>query len=420
MASFGERIKKGWNAFLNKESNGTGFRNYGEAYSFRPDRPRFYLANERTTIAAIYNRLAVDVASIDLQHVRLDSNGRYTEPVASGLNNCLTIEANIDQTARSFKQDIAMTLFEKGVAAVVPVDTKYNPLKTDGYDIISMRVGEITQWYPSHVRVNLYNDRTGRHEEVTLPKVMVAIVENPLYSVMNEPNSTLNRLNRKLTLLDDIDARNSARKLDLIIQLPYVIKTEARAQQAEARRKAIEAQLTGSEYGIAYTDGTERITQLNRPVENNLLAQIGELKTELYSQLGLTEDVFKGVAGEEAMLNYYTRTIEPIIAAIAEEFKRKFLTKTGRSQGQSVEYYRDPFTLVPVAKIADIADKFTRNEILSSNEVRQIIGYKPVPDTKADELRNKNMPVSAQPDTQPAAVQDTYPEAQSNGTGHDI
>lgn len=413
-----ERVKKGWNAFLNKDpTNDYNYGAFGMASTTRPDRFHFRYMSNKSIISAIYTRIAMDVASIEISHVRLDQNGRYLEQTNSGLNSCLHLEANIDQTSVAFKQDLVMTLFEEGVIAVVPVDTKYNPLKTDAYDILTLRVGVIKQWYPRHIRVNLYNDRTGKHEELTLPKEMVAIIENPLYSVMNDTNSTLIRLRDKLALLDVSDSRANSGKLDLIIQLPYTVRTESRQKQAEARRKNIEAQLIDSPYGIAYTDGTERITQLNRPAENNLLMQVNNLKAELYSQLGLSEDVFKGLADEAAMINYYTRTIEPIVNAITEEFKRKFLTKTARTQGQSVEYYRNPFGLVPVSSIAEIADKFTRNEILSSNEVRQIIGYKPVPDSKADELRNKNIPQS---DLSNIVVTDKNPETVSYDEGSNV
>lgn len=420
MASFIERIKNGWNAFSSQESTNSYALNLGPSYSYRPDRVSYSVSNEKSVIDSVYNRLAIDVASIEMQHVKLDQNGRYLEQVDSGLNNCLTLEANIDQSGRAFRQDAAMTLFEKGCIAIVPVDTKLNPMRTDSYDILSMRVGEIIEWYPRHVKINLYNDRAGRREEITMPKSIVGIIENPLYSIMNEPNSTLKRLIRKLSLLDVTDERNSSGKLDLIIQLPYVIKSDARQKQAEARRQAIEGQLVNSKYGIAYADGTERITQLNRPVENNLLAQIKELKADLYNQLGLTEEIFKGIANEQAMLNYYTRTIEPVIAAITEEIKRKFLTKTARTQGHSVEYFRDPFSLVPVAQIANIADKFTRNEILSSNEVRQIIGYKPVSDSRADELRNKNMPLSEQPEEAAEDAPETALDTVLYDQGYDV
>lgn len=393
MASISERFRSAWNAFLNKEdeykytpySYGTYFSNY------RPDRLRLSRGNERSIVTAIYNRIGIDCAAINLLHARVDENGRYLETINSGLNNCLTLEANIDQTGRAFILDAVISLLDEGVIAIVPVDTTLNPRITESYDIKTMRVGKITEWKPEHVRVELYNDRLGKKEEVTLPKTMVAIVENPLYSIMNEPNSTLQRLIRKLNLLDILDEKTSSGKIDLIIQLPYVVKSDARKQQAESRRKDIEMQLTGSQYGIAYTDGTEKITQLNRSIENQMLPQIEYLTKMLYSQLGITETVLDGTADNKTMLNYYNRTIEPILGAIALEMKRKFLTKTARTQGQSIYYFRDPFKLVPVEDIAEMADKFTRNEILSSNEIRAIVGYKPVDDERADELRNKNL-----------------------------
>lgn len=393
MASFGDRIKHAWNAFTGQgDQFRKPFSDYGESYGTRPDRVRLTISNERSIISSIYTRLGIDVAAVDIRHVRLDDNERYIETIQSGLNNCLQLEANIDQGARAFRQDVAMTLFDRGVIAIVPVDTTINPQVSGSYDINTLRVGEIVTWYPRHVRVKLYNDKLGRKEELTLPKTTVAIIENPLYSVMNEPNSTLQRLIRKLNILDAVDEQSGSGKLDIIIQLPYVIKTEARRQQAEQRRTDIENQLKGSKYGIAYTDGTEKITQLNRAAENNMLKQIEYLTTMLYGQLGLTEEVFTGNADEKVMLNYFNRTIEPILAAITEGMKRTFLTKTARSQLQSIEYFRDPFKLVAVSDIAEIADKFTRNEILSSNEVRGIIGFKPVKDPEADELRNKNLP----------------------------
>ena len=394
MASVMDRIKHSWNAFINLDRSDRQYNlgDFGNSYSMRPDRTRISYAHERTIISSIYTRIGIDVASVGIRHVRLDDNSRYLEDVKSGLNECLTLEANIDQAARAFRQDVAMTLFDKGVAAIVPVDTTISPRLSGGFDIKSLRVGYITQWFPRHVRVSLYNDRTGRREELVLEKKFVAIVENPLYSVMNEPNSTLQRLIRKLSLLDNADELMASGKLDLIIQLPYVVKSESRRQQAEQRRKDIEFQLKGSEYGIAYTDGTEKITQLNRPVENSLLPQIQSLKADLYVQLGLTEEVMNGTADEATMLNYNNRTVEPIITAIVEAMRRTFLTKTARSQGQSIIAITDPFRLVPINNIAEIADKFTRNEILTSNEVRQIIGIKPSADPKADELRNSNMP----------------------------
>lgn len=394
--SFGERLKHAWNVFLNRDP--TEHQTIGSGYFYRPDRPRFSRGNERTIITSVYNRIALDAASITIQHVRLDDNHRFVSAVDSDFNGCLNLAANIDQTGRAFMQDVVMSMLDEGSVAIVPVDTSFNPKITGSYDIQSIRVGQIIDWYPAHVRVRLYNEQTGEKQEVVVPKSTVAIIENPFYAVMNEPNSTMQRLIRKLGLLDAIDEQSGSGKLDLIIQLPYVIKTESRRRQAEARRKDIENQLSGSKYGIAYTDGTEHITQLNRGVENNLMSQIEYLTSMLYSQLGITQSILDGTADERTMLNYYNRTIEPIISAIVDEMKRKFLTKTARTQKQSILFFRDPFKLVPVDKMAEIADKFTRNEILSSNEVRQIIGMKPSDDPKADELRNKNLnPSSEEP-----------------------
>ena len=390
MPNFLERLQHGWNAFLNKEPPKYGY-SESVSYSYRPDRPRFTRGNERSIVTAIYNRIAMDVAAINVQHVKIDENGKYVETVPSKLNYALTTEANIDQTSRSFIQDVVMSMFDEGVVAIVPVDTTLDPLVTGAYDVETMRTGKILEWYPDRVRLRLYNDRNGRKEEVVLPKHMVAIIENPFYTVMNEPNSTLQRLIRKLNLLDAIDEQSGAGKLDLIIQLPYTIKTEARRKQAEDRRKDIEMQLAGSKYGIAYTDATEHVTQLNRSLDNNLMKQIEYLTSMLYGQLGLTDTIINGTADEKVMLNYYNNTIEPIISAITDEMKRKFLTKTARKQQQSIMFFRDPFRLIPVDEIANMADKFTRNEILSSNELRAIIGYKPVNDERADELRNKNI-----------------------------
>lgn len=387
---FMDRIHRGWNAFRNRDPT-TEYRDTGLGYAYRPDRVRFTRGNERSIVTSVYNRIALDVAAINIQHVQLDDNNRFTSVVESGLNSCLNLEANIDQTGRAFVQDIVMSMFDEGCVAVVPVDTTQDPEITDSYDILSMRTGKILEWKPRHVKVRVYNDRTGMKEDLLLPKKQVAIIENPLYAVINEPNSTMQRLIRKLCLLDAVDEQSSSGKLDLIIQLPYVVKTEARRQQANDRRKQIEEQLTGSKYGIAYTDGTERITQLNRPVENTLMKQIEYLTSMLYSQLGITQAILDGTADDKTMLNYYSRTIEPIISAIVDEMKRKFLTKTARSQKKSIMFFRDPFKLVPVNDIAEIADKFTRNEILSSNEIRQIVGIKPSKDPKADELRNKNL-----------------------------
>lgn len=401
MANFMDRVRTAWNAFSTQSnteelevgaSYGGG---YVASYGSRPDKIRPLITNDRSIISSIMTRLAIDVSDVSIRHVRADDNGRYAEDMSSGLNGCLTVEANIDQAARAFRQDIAMTLFEKGVAAIVPVDTTVNPNMSAGFDIQSMRVGEIVAWYPQHVRVSVYNERTGRREEVTLRKSFVSIIENPLYRVMNEPNSTLQRLLRKLSLLDSVDEMTSSGKLDLIIQLPYVIKSEARREQAEQRRKDIEFQLKGSQYGIAYTDGTEKITQLNRPVENNLLKQVEYLTSQLYAQLGLTEEIMNGTADAAAMLNYFNRSIKPVLDAIVEGMRRNFLSKTARTQKQTIMYFRDSFALVPITDIAEIGDKFTRNEILTANEIRQMIGVKPANDPKADELRNSNMPEPA-------------------------
>lgn len=382
-----------WNAFSNWEQRSPNLsQQYGLTQSFRPDRNNFRITNERSIIASILTRMAMDVASIDLLHVRLDEDKRFLEEIDSGLNNCLTVEANLDQAARAFRQDIAQTLFDEGVAAIVPVDTTLNPNVTGGYDILTLRVGKITEWMPKHIKVDLYNEEKGKRQQIVIPKKMAAIVENPLYSVMNEPNSTLQRLIRALNTMDTMDEKNAQGKLDLIIQLPYTIKSEARQQQAEKRRKDIEFQLTGSKYGIAYTDATEKVTQLNRPVENNLLQKVEYLTKMLYSQLGLTEEIMSGTADERAMLNYNNRTIEPVVTAIVEAMRRTFLTKTARSQRQSIVATRNPFRLVPVDQIAEIADKFTRNEIMTANEIRSVIGMRPADDPKADELRNSNMP----------------------------
>ena len=389
--TFLNRIKNAWNAFVNNRDPASKWKDIGSSYYYRPDRQRFTGGNERTIVTSVYNRIAMDVAAIDIKHVRLDENDRYLETIDSGINRCFCEEANIDQTGRAFIQDIVMSMLDEGCVAIVPVDTNVDPTLSNSYDILSMRVGQILQWYPNHVQVRVYNDRTGNKEDIILPKETVGIIENPLYAVINEPNSTMQRLIRKLSLLDAIDEQSSSGKLDLIIQLPYTIKTEARRQQAEQRRKEIEMQLTNSKYGIAYTDGTEHITQLNRPIENNLMKQIEYLTSMLYSQLGITTTILDGSADEKTMLNYYTRTIEPIISAIVCEAKRKFLTKTARSQRQSFLFFRDPFKLVPISQIADIADKFTRNEIASSNEIRQCIGMKPSKDPKADMLINSNL-----------------------------
>lgn len=382
------RFKNAWNAFFNKNPIPDSY--YGGSY-YRPDRVRLSRGNERSIVTAIFNRIALDVSSIDIRHCKLDENNRFADYIDSKLDSCLSLEANIDQTSRAFFQDVIMSMFDEGSVAIIPVETIRNPIETDSYDILSLRTGKITTWYPDQVRVEVYNDRTGRKEEIILPKRMVAIIENPLYSIMNEPNSTLQRLIRKLNLLDSIDEQSGSGKLDLIIQLPYIVKSQARKDQAEQRRKDIETQLNGSKYGIAYTDGTEKITQLNRPVENNLLKQVEYLTSMLYSQLGITQAVLDGTADEKTMTNYYSRTVEPIISAVVDEMKRKFLTKTARSQKQTILFFRDPFKLVPVEKLADIADKFTRNEILSSNEIRGIVGRKPSDDPRADMLINSNL-----------------------------
>lgn len=389
-SNFSSRIKHAWNAFMSRDPT-NDYKYLGQNSYQRLDRPRLTRGNERSITTSVYNRISLDVSSLEFKHVRLDENDRYISNVDSGLNNCLTLESNLDQTSRSFIQDVVISLLDEGSIAIVPVDTTLNPEISNAYDIQSMRTGKIMQWYPSHVRVRVYNEKTGLKEDIDLPKRMVAIIENPLYSVMNEPNSTMQRLVRKLNLLDVIDEQSSSGRLDLIIQLPYIIKSEARRQQAETRRNDIEQQLTNSKYGIAYTDGTEKLTQLNRPVENNLMKQIEYLTSMLYSQLGITQSILDGTADETTILNYYNRTIEPIVSAIVDEMKRKFLTKTARSQRQSILFFRDPFKLVPVSQIAEIADKFTRNEISSSNEMRQVIGWKPSSDPKADELRNKNL-----------------------------
>ena len=389
--SFGSRLKHAWNILVNNRDPTNNYKDIGSGFYYRPDRPHLTRGNERSIVTSVYNRIALDVSSVNIQHVRLDDNGRFISTIESGMNNCLTLEANVDQTGRAFIQDVVMSMLDEGCVAIVPIDTTLNPNVTNSYDILSMRTGKILEWYPAHVKVKVYNEKTGKKEDITLPKSTIGIIENPLYAVINEPNSTMQRLIRKLGLLDVTDEQTASGKLDLIIQLPYIIKTEARRQQAETRRKDIEMQLAGSKYGIAYTDGTERITQLNRSVENNLMKQIEYLTNMLYSQLGITQSILDGTADEQAMLNYYSRTIEPILSAIVDEMKRKFLTKTARSQFQSISFFRDPFKLVPVNNIAEIADKFTRNEILTSNEIRQIIGMKPSDDPRADELVNANI-----------------------------
>ena len=402
--SFGNRLRHAWNAFFSRDPTYM-YRNVGPSYGYRPDRPRLSRGNERTILTSIFNRIALDVSGIEIKHCRLDDNGRFMEEIDSGLNNCLNLESNIDQTGRSFIQDIVMSMLDEGCVAIVPVDTTLDPKVTQSYDILSMRTGKILEWFPEHVKVRVYNDKTGNKEDIIVPKSTVSIIENPLYAVINEPNSTAQRLKRKLSLLDITDEQTASGKMDLIIQLPYVIKTPARRQQAEERTKEIESQLANSKYGIAYTDGTEKVTQLNRSLENNLLKQVEYWQDMLYSQLGITKEIMNGTADEKTMLNYFNRTVEPIISAIVDEMKRKFLSKTARSQHQSIMFFNDPFKLVPINNIAEIADKFTRNEILTSNEIRQIIGMKPSSDPKADQLVNSN--ISQPNDAQEQPVYDT-------------
>lgn len=411
------RIQHAWNAFNNRDPT-IRYQEYGGGYSYRPDRARFTRGNERSIVTSVYNRIAMDVAAVNIYHSKLDDNGRFTSIIDSTLNRCLTLEANKDQTGRAFVQDVVMSMLNEGCVAIVPVDTDVDPKKSSEFEIGSMRTGKIVDWYPSHVRVSLYNDRTGHREEIVMPKNAVAIVENPLYAVINEPNSTMQRLIRKLNLLDAVDEQSSSGKLDLIIQLPYVIKTDARRDQAEKRRKDIEMQLSGSKYGIAYTDGTEKITQLNRSVENNFMKQIEYLTNMLYSQLGISQSILDGSADEKAMLNYYDRTVEPIISAIVDEMKRKFLSDDARANKESINYFRNPFKLIPVVDLAELADKMTRNEIMTSNEIRQIIGMKPSDDPKADELRNSNLnhPDEKQtPETPPGKTIDE--KIQNGGNG---
>lgn len=404
MPSLAERFKNSWNAFFNKDPSKYDY-NVGTASSVRPDRSRFFPSNERTIVMAIYNRIAMDVAAIDIKHVRLDKNQRFIAEIDSGLNSILNLEANADQTGRSFIQDAVISLFDEGSVALVPTDTSENPNYSVSYDIYAMRTAKILEWYPEHVRVRVYNERIGRQEDILVRKSSTAIIQNPFYDIMNAPNSTIRRLTRKLNTLDAIDEQANSGKLDLIIQLPYVVKTEARRQQAEKRRKDIELQLTGSKYGIAYTDATERITQLNRSIENNLMEQVKYLTDLAFSQLGITQEILNGTANEETMTNYYNRVVEPVLSSITDELKRKYLTKTARTQGQSIEFFRDPFKLVAVTKLADIADRFTRNEILTSNEIRQIVGMKPSDDPNADQLRNKNMPTQMQPEPSESSEQ---------------
>lgn len=402
------RLAHAWNAFTSRDP--TKYIITGPGYSSRPDRPRLSRGNEKSIATSIFNRIALDVSSVNIKHCRLDKNGRYVEDIDSGLNNCLNLEANKDQTGRAFIQDVVLSMLDEGCVALVPVETTIDPKSSNSYQIDSMRTGKITEWYPDMVRIRLYNDRTGEKEEILLPKNQVAIIENPLYAVVNEYNSTMQRLIRKLSLLDVTDEQTASGKLDLIIQLPYVIKTETRREQAERRRKDIIDQLAGSQYGIAYTDGTEKITQLNRSLENNLLKQVEYLTNMVYSQLGITQSVLDGTADEKTMLNYMNRTVEPIISAIVDELKRKFLTKTARSQLQSIVYFRDPFRLVPVNDIAEIADKFTRNEIMTSNEIRQIVGMQPSKDPKADKLVNSNISQAKQDMSQTSSATEAYEE----------
>lgn len=405
MPSLGDRLRNAVNAFRNNENGMFRYRDIGPSYSYRPDRPRFSRGNEKTIVTPIFNRMAIDVSAIDIVHVKLDENNRYLEDMKSGLNECLSIEANLDQTGRAFIQDVVMSMIDEGVVAIVPIETSRDPDFTDSYDIYSMRTGKILEWYPAHVKVEVYNERTGRREPLIRPKRTVGIIENPLYAIVNEQNSITQRLIRKLAILDAIDEQSGSGKLDLIIQLPYVVKNEAKRQQADQRRKDIEEQLTGSKYGVAYTDGTERITQLNRPVENNLMKQIEYLTSMLYSQLGISQSILDGTADEKTMLNYHTRTIEPIVSAIVDEMKRKFLTKTARTQKQSIMFFRDPFKLVTISELATISDTLTRNEIASSNEMRQKMGWKPSKDPKADELRNKNLSAPSEGSPTPAEEQ---------------
>lgn len=404
----GSRLKHAWNAFLNRDPPGSRY--YGGGYSYRPDRMRFSRGSERTIINAIYNRIALDAASITINHVKLDENNRFDSIIDSGLNYCLNTEANADQTGRGLIQDIVMTFLEEGVAAVVPEKTNFDPRYSNSYEIYSMRVGVPVEWYPNHVRVRLFNELTGQKEEITFPKKMVALIENPFYAVMNAPNSTMQQLVRKLALLDVVDEQAGSGKLDMIIQLPYVIKSQARRDQAEQRRAEIEKQLSGSKYGIAYTDGTERIVQLNRSLENNILKSIEYLTNMVYSQLGVTQEILNGTADEKTMNNYMNRIIEPVVSAIADEFKRKFLTKTARTQGQSIMFFRDPFRLAPVSMIAEMADKFTRNEIMTPNELRQVIGMKPSKDPKSDQLANRN--IASADEGMPMQGEETYADEQ--------
>lgn len=413
---FTDRLQHAWNAFMNKDPT-PNYHDVGPGYSYRPDRPRLSRGNERSIITAIYNRVALDVAALNITHCKVDENGRFVSNVNSELNNCLTLEANLDQTGRAFIQDIVISMLDEGCVAIVPVDTDIDPAVSSSYDVLSMRTGKVVEWHPKHVKVRVYDEKKGIKKDIMLSKSNVAIIENPFFAVINEPNSTLQRLMRKLALLDIVDEQSSAGKLDMIIQLPYTIKSQMRREQAEARRKDIEMQLTNTKYGIAYVDATEKITQLNRPLENNLMKQIEYLTSLLYSQLGITQSILDGTADEQTLLNYHSRTIEPIVSAIVDEMKRKFLTKTARTQKQTITFFRDPFKLVPVNNIADIADKFTRNEVLTSNEIRQIIGFKPSNDPKADELRNSNLNHPDEKDAQ--AVSSNNSPVQDTGSASD-
>lgn len=421
-----DRIRHGWNAFQDRDENRKSYvvTDIGSGNMYRPDRPRLRLSTERSMVLSLYNRIAIDVSAIAIQHVRLDQNGRFLEIIDSGLNNCLTLDANIDQTGRAFIQDVVMSMFDEGAVAIVPVDTTINPNISDSYDITTMRTGKITEWFPKYVRLDLYNERTSKKEDIVLPKKKVAVIENPLYSVMNEPNSTLKRLIEKLNILDAIDVQSGSGKLDLIIQLPYVVKTDARREQAEIRRKDLEAQLSGSKYGIAYTDATEKVTQLNRPAENNLMVQIEYLTSMLYGQLGLATSIFDGTADEKTMLNYHNRTVEPVLSAIVDSMRRRFITKTGRTQGQSIKYFKNPFGLISSVDLATIADTLTRNAIITSNEMRDVLGYSPSGDNEADTLRNKNLnPAPVAPSTsvpapasKPVTVSSSFRFSNQNGS----
>lgn len=415
--TLGSRFKRAWNAFLNRSPT-QWYRTSGSGYSRRPDRARLTRGNERSIITSIYNRIALDVAAVDIRHCKLDDDGRFIETIDSGLNNCLSLEANIDQTARAFIQDLVISMFDEGCVAIVPVDTTDDPSMTDSYDIITTRTGKIIEWYPTHVKVRVYNDRKGEKEDIVLSKRSIGIIENPFYTVMNEPNASLQRLIRKLKLLDVTDERTASGKLDLVIQLPYVVKSGTRREQAEKRRNDLEDQLAGSKYGVAYIDGTEKVTQLNRPVENNLMQQIEYLTNEVFSQLSMSQAVLDGTADEKTMLNYNNRIVAVIVDAIATEIKRKFLSKTARTRGQSILYFTDAFKLVPVSEIAEIADKFTRNEIMTSNEIRQVIGMKPSKDPKADQLVNSNISQPSDNNSNPSEQEGNYDEGGNGQNGY--